>query len=104
LAAVGRSCIGLSEASLLLEGLHGAQLRFKFEVFRRIAERWNRRQWKAQPFKGWILQRFLKAIDLLLDSIGDAIPGVGIITEFKEFFGEASGVEKWPHNPLPPSE
>ena len=67
----------VEDQRMIEHGLYGPQLTFKLAVIERIRQRFF-----ANPTKRW-LQRWLKAIDNLLDSLPDPL-GVGAaIKEFK---------------------
>jgi hypothetical protein len=62
---------------LVLHGLSGVQLRLKLrtvEFFHKRYQRFGRRA----------IKKVLDAIDNLLESIEDVLPGAGILSEFKE--------------------
>ncbi len=73
----------IPEAQLLQHGLLGQPLQFKLRVLESIARQWELVRGKLSV-RAWLKQLF-DAIDVLLDSLINAVGGVGaLIKEFKD--------------------
>ena len=73
----------ISTQTLVRHGLLGRPVRFKFQVLNMVANGWERVQ-VQRPLIRWWLNRTMKAIDEILESLGLAAGGFGgVLKEFK---------------------
>jgi len=84
----------ISREILVRHGLVGRPAKFKFEVLNAVANRWTRVRSQKTRIRGWF-KRTIKAIDVILDSLGPAAAGVGgVLKEFKDTMEVLSDAEK----------
>ena len=80
--------------ALVRHGLLGRPLRFKFRVVNMVANVWEVVRGRRSLIRGWF-KRTTRAIDVILDSLGPAVGGVGgVLKEFKDTMEVLSDAEK----------